>query len=331
MVKSNYKKNWREFVSTAESSINKLVSLVREETQDKALLNAYSKHSLNKEFSNRCINGWHPLKKGLSLAQINPISFYTTIKDKASSVELMKWSREVVGLPIDRISSEEIFKKQMFYFDFEIPESVLYTTNKDLSKLESSFKKNVITSMYALYYSYAYKKIPWIVLEISSSYRDTAGQARVMVDSILVKDRYNMVQIYPKAHYFALQLITDLYYDGNHLGCQDGCMHNKGQIVCGYFISQRGLYNNTTLGKSAFDIYLNDTSTNLQKNTDKIKVLLESWITKSGYKSNHQNNKALDFSARNKTQFEEFNKILREYGISKNWVYEDSKSSHISQ
>ena len=165
---------------------------------------------------------------------------------------------------------------------------------------------------------------------ISSSYRDAENQARVMVDEVLVKGRSKLADTYNENRYFALQLISDLYYDGNHLGCQDGCIHNEGQIVCGYFISQRGLYNNTTLGKSAFDIYLNDTSTNLQKNTDKIKALLESWIISSGFKSHHQLGMAVDFSSVNNGQYGDFTKITSKNHIPTYKEY-DSKNFHVAR
>ena len=49
-----------------EGKSSQLAGLIKLLTQDAELINAYAKHSLNKELDGHCIKGWHPLKKGLS-------------------------------------------------------------------------------------------------------------------------------------------------------------------------------------------------------------------------------------------------------------------------
>ena len=319
IVKNNYKKHWREFVSTVEVNINKLVSLVKDESQDKALLNAYSKHSLNKELNGHSIKGWHPLKKGLSLAQMNPLLFYTTIKDKASSVELMKWSREVVGLPVDRISSEEIFKKQIFYFDFEIPDSVLYTTNKDVTKLKSNLWKAVKKGMAATYIKTMYKNDSWSPFKITSTYRTEAEQAKAMVDYPLqVSDAKLGIDYFNRTT--AMDLFSSFYHDGEQFEIKNETDSVKQALTdeSREFLSLGGnqlivfhstvagkkqykLYkaldsDSKTQGETAFDNFVTSLSTSIKDNKAGAITFLTAWIKETNFKSSHQEEKAIDIS-----------------------------------
>ena len=370
LVKNNYKKHWREFVSTTESSTNQVVTLLKHLTQDKELINAYAKHNLNKIFGTHTLRGWHPIETGVSLAQMNPILFYTTIKDKAPNIEQMKWSRKIVGLPVDKISSEEISKKQMFFFDFEIPESDLrkFQTGISWDGVEGSFKTNVIKSMRELYISYAYKKIPWILLEISSGYRNAERQSNAMIDYAHDK-RKGLSKEY--AHKDSMILIEHLNANGDLL-THDPIQFNKDlglplineNLAIGYiepvgFIKEQNLilisaykknpenYKPSSLAKDqwnlyekvtvtgekkAFDIYFSTlTRPRMYKNSGAMKEFLYLWFEQTGYIFPHMRHTALDFSKNNKDQREEFGKILKQYSITAGEPYEKTGNFHVSK
>ena len=358
-------------MNTAEGKSSQLVRLIKEEAHDNALLRAYAKHSI-KELHNHCIKGWHPIEKGLSLAQAIPVLFYNTLKDKASNIYYMNWSRKVVGLPVDRVSSEEISKKQMFFFDFAIPESDLYKFQHSgigWAGVDGWFRTDVIKSMRALYIFYAYKKIPWKLLEITSSYRDAIGQSNAMID-YAHSARGALSTEYP-SHTASMRLIEHINANGDLL-TDDPILFNKAlglplineNLAVGYIepigfikeqnlilisaykknpenykpssfaIKQLDLYEKVTVTgeKKAFDIYFIDsTRPRMYNNPNAMKKFLYLWFEQTKEVFPHMRHTALDFSKNNDSQREDFGKFLKKYGINTSGPYKKTGNFHVSK
>ncbi|MGL5955556.1 MAG: hypothetical protein ACRC0X_02975 [Brevinema sp.] len=196
-------------------------------------------------------------------------------------------------------------------------EGIVYEFQTGISwdGVNTEFKANVIKAMRELYCHQRKQYIPWRILEISSAYRNPSRQAQAMVDYQLVIGRHQLATVYDSLYDNALQLISNLFYDGNHLGCTSTCMTSN-DTICKYGIMQqavlKGLPSNE---QEAFYPYFNKTiphgNIDLKNNKAKIKDLLELWIIKSDFESEHTRNKALDFSKNTtKEQREKFTEIL---------------------
>ena len=186
--------------------------------------------------------------------------------------------------------------------------------------VDSTFKTRLIQAMCKFYCDYKMRGKTWIILEISSVYRDDDHQARVMIDTYMHQGRRKMSEIYGSTWDNGVNLISDLYYDGNHLPCNNGCIHDKDHIKCTWHTDQISSYN-TIKGQSAFTTYLTDTSTNLKNNKEEAKKILAEWIKVSGNSSRHSQQVAADFSKRNNSQHGRFNEILKNYGLTVSKVY----------
>ena len=189
--------------------------------------------------------------------------------------------------------------------------------------VDSTFQKDVIDAMCELYCQYKKENKTWIMLEITSAYRDAKHQARVMIDTYMHQGRRKMSEIYSSKWDNAVNLISDLYYDGNHLGCDLVCLiTNSG--LCNYGAQQKSLFNSLPSSEQqAFPPHFNSgrSHISLKGNKDQAKIILEKWIEVSNVLSNHTKRKAVDFSKNNNSQHSDFNRILRNYGLTVSEVY----------
>ncbi|MGL4677613.1 MAG: hypothetical protein ACRCWI_08130, partial [Brevinema sp.] len=195
-------------------------------------------------------------------------------------------------------------------------EGVVYKFQPNISwdGVDLKFKGKVIKAMRKLYCDYRSSNREWTILEISSAYRDDRRQAQAMVDHQLAFDRHQLVDVYANRYGNALQLISNLFYNDNHLRCDGMCLVT-GQSVCEYGVYQKSLLILLSQKEQeVFTPYSNKdipfANIKLKGNREKIKDLLELWIKASGFKSPHTSNKALDFSRKNIGQRDEFKKIL---------------------
>ena len=325
-------------MSTTESSINKLVSTVKQNTQDKALLDEYIKKRA--EYTGHGKLGWYLLTdddvaKEKALSGIVLKNVYSKYSSKTAQI---KRSRSSVGLPTEKLDSKEMSDKLIFFIK-DVDESTgedkkVYIFQKstiDWNGVESSLKKNVITSMYALYYSYAYLKKTWIVLQISSTYRTERAQAVAMVDWVLAKGETKLIETYKNSTRNApLTLISSLYYNENHLICReikvDGIEHSckRGSVNSCKADEQHSLLEK--LSSSEKDVFKNYTKTiypggtiSLKNNKAQMKTIMENWLKASGLKSDHQEDKAVDFGSANKGEQQElFRTILKNHNVKMN-------------
>ncbi|MGL5956006.1 MAG: hypothetical protein ACRC0X_05320 [Brevinema sp.] len=141
------------------------------------------------------------------------------------------------------------------------------------------FKSKVINAMRELYCHQRNQYIPWRILEISSAYRDAKDQARVMIDTYLHLDRRQLSKEYGSKWDVAVDLISDLYYDGNHLRCDGMCLVTS-QSICEYSIQQKILLsklpqNEQEVFRPYMDKDIETMTVNLQNNKLIAKIILE--------------------------------------------------------
>ncbi|MGL5721735.1 MAG: hypothetical protein ACRCY4_04980, partial [Brevinema sp.] len=198
-------------------------------------------------------------------------------------------------------------------------EGVVYVFQSDKSwdKVDILFKENVLKAMRDLYCQYKKEDKEWAILQISSAYRDAKDQARVMIDGYLHEGRRRLSEIYGSSWDNAVNLISDLYYDGSHLGCDYICSV-PGEGFCKYNTQQKQLLNALPLKEQnifkyyTFKIYIDF----IKRNKDMAKQLLEEWIKVSGNESKHKLGKALDFSSATPIkQREDVDNVLQKYDL----------------
>ncbi|MGL4367898.1 MAG: hypothetical protein ACRCTQ_06450 [Brevinemataceae bacterium] len=120
----------------------------------------------------------------------------------------------------------------------------------------------------------------WTILEISSAYRNAKNQARVMIDTYIDQGRRKMSEIYASRWDNAVDLISDLYYDGNHLSCKgidiEGIPHpcEYGSISSCKATEQKSLLNRLPSNEQSVFTGTID----LKNNKDEAKNILEAWI-----------------------------------------------------
>ena len=318
-------------MSTVESSTNQLVTLIKENTQDKALLDEYIKKRA--EYTGHGKLGWYLLTdddvaKEKALSGIVLKNVYSKYSSKTAQI---KRSRSSVGLPTEKLDSKEISDKLIFFIK-DVDENTGddrkvydYQSGIGWDGVESSFKKNVITSMYALYYSYAYLKKTWIVLQISSGYRDAIRQSNAMVDYAHVL-RKGLSKEY--GYKDSMRLIEHLYANGDFL-TYDPVQFN---IVPNLIhpnnytknTEQWDLYKKVTNTgeKTAFNYYFTNIAyKRMYNNPGAMKEFLYLWFGITGYIFPHMRHTALDFSKNNESQRDDFNTILNKYGIKVEYSY----------
>ncbi|MGL4561702.1 MAG: hypothetical protein ACRCV0_05395 [Brevinema sp.] len=193
------------------------------------------------------------------------------------------------------------------------------------SGVDGTFKVRIIQAMCEFYCDYKMRGKTWTILEISSAYRDAQNQARVMIDTYIDQGRRKMSEIYSSDWDNAVDLISDLYYDGNHLACKDinkerishPCKH--GSVSSCKVAEQKALFNRLLANHQA----VFTTNIELKNNKDQAKKVLETWINISNVLSNHTQKKAVDFSKRNYDQHTDFDNILKSYDLKVGLVYSE--------
>ncbi|MGL5955344.1 MAG: hypothetical protein ACRC0X_01875 [Brevinema sp.] len=204
--------------------------------------------------------------------------------------------------------------------------------------VDTEFKANVIKAMRELYCDYMRRNENWKILEISSAYRDEKQQANAMVDYVLVKGRDELTKTYTNPlRKNPLTLISSLFYDGNHLICNDSdgliqpCYHGS-LSSCKSREQHELLEKLTSKEKNVFSIYTKTIypggTIDLQNNTAQMKTIMENWLKASKMKSDHQLGRALDFSSNNSNQLTPFRKFLDKNDLKADPTY-DSGNFHV--
>ncbi|MGL4561608.1 MAG: hypothetical protein ACRCV0_04890 [Brevinema sp.] len=210
------------------------------------------------------------------------------------------------------IKGNETIKEGDCIVEIKNVKGEVYQFQTDISwtGVDTSFKEKVMNAMIELYCDYKKKGKTWRILEISSAYRTEEQQANAMVDYILVKGRDELVKIYDNSiRRDSLNLISSLYYDGNHLICRDmgidefikPCKYGSANTCKEQY--QYNLLNKLSpKEKEVFTIYTKQIypngNINLKSNTPQIKTITAAWLKASGMKSKHQLGIALDFSSK---------------------------------
>lgn len=194
------------------------------------------------------------------------------------------------------------------------------------SGIDTSFKDKVIKAMCELYCQYLKEGRSWIILEISSAYRDKVDQSRVMVEESHLR-RKNLVNEY--IYKDSMKLLVHLYEHGDLLTHNPVRFHQDQTLIWmqeyqknpnNYHPSQSAkdqweLYNKVTHSgeKAAFDRYFSFSAYDrIYNNKEAMIEFLILWFQETGYILAHMRNKALDFSSKNAgEQQEKFREILK--------------------
>ncbi|MGL4389138.1 MAG: hypothetical protein ACRCTJ_07085 [Brevinema sp.] len=224
------------------------------------------------------------------------------------------------------IKDNETIKEGDTIVNIDKVEGEVYKFQSDISwfGVDSTLKINIIQAMCELYCDYKMRGKSWTILEISSAYRNAKNQARVMIDTYIDQGRRKMSEIYASRWDNAVDLISNLYYDGNHLSCKginiEGIPHpcEHGSISSCKATEQKSLLNR--LPSNEQSVFTGNID--LKNNKDEAKNILEVWINISNVLSNHTERKAVDFSKNNYSQHSDFDKILRkDYRLKANEPY----------
>ena len=333
-------------MSPVENNLKELLEMCNEFTDKKKQCQDYI--NKNTEYKGHSKLGWYLLTDAdVKLEKKNPGIVLTAVfkKYNDNKTAQIKRSRSSVGLPADKLNSKEMSDKLIFFIK-DVDENTGddrkvydYQPGIGWDGVESSFKKNVITSMYALYYSYAYKKISWIVLQISSGYRNAERQSNAMIDYAHVL-RKGLSKEY--GYKDSMKLIEHLYANGDFLTYDRTIFSVVPSLVSPVpenytpnplAIKQWDLYEKVTNTgeKTAFNYYFTNIAyKRMYNNPGAMKEFLYLWFGITRYLFPHMRHTALDFSKNNESQRDDFNAILTKHGIKAGPPY-STGNFHVSK